>query len=290
MLCFCSEHNGGVDLHDNFWTAIAFAAFITWILKMCAIFLEQVVIGMNLGKYVVVRKFVQINSTEMRAIRAILDVPGIQWKKCVILLGGPDWPTSVLTGIMRLSVIQCLIGSSPFLILNTPTVLGGALQLRRAESDMWGTMANVGFLMAAATQGSATSLCGYYVFDTAEARREEFAAMEDDQEVKEAEEKAALKDQYYKAATDWRTRMPQNIKAVLVLGALLNGIFLFLGAIHRRWLLLLLLVLVLVLVPVCSGSGSGSGRLCLCPSLTRGRPAARRPADVEGSLRPRGRR
>ena len=43
MLCFCSEHNGGVDLHDNFWTAIAFAAFITWILKMCAIFLEKTI-------------------------------------------------------------------------------------------------------------------------------------------------------------------------------------------------------------------------------------------------------
>jgi hypothetical protein len=41
------------------------------------------------------------------------------------------------TGILRLSVLQMLIGSTPFLLLNTPTVMGGAFQLRRAESDMW---------------------------------------------------------------------------------------------------------------------------------------------------------
>jgi hypothetical protein len=87
-----------------------------------------------------VRKFVGINSAEMRAIRMLVSVPGFNWKKCCILLGGPDWPTSVLTGILRLSVPQCLLGSSPFIILNTPTVIGGALQLRRAEGDMWSTL------------------------------------------------------------------------------------------------------------------------------------------------------
>jgi hypothetical protein len=229
MLCFCNANNGGTDLHDNFWQAIVFAAFITFILKMCAIFLEQVVIGMNLGKKLVVRKFVQINSTEMRAIRVLLEVPGFNWKKCVILLGGPDWPTSVLTGILRLSVFQCLLGSSPFIILNTPTVIGGSLQLRRAEGDMWATLANVGFAMAAATQGSATTLCTYYIFDTADKRRAELEAMPDDEEVKALDEKSAQEAEFYKQATDWKTKVPTNIKFVLIVAALLNGAFFFMS-------------------------------------------------------------
>lgn len=229
MLCFCNSKNGGTDLHDNFWSAIVFASIITFILKMCAIFLEQVVIGMNLGKKLVVRQFVQVNSTEMRAIRVLLEVPGLNWKKCVILLGGPDWPTSVLTGILRLSVFQCLLGSSPFIILNTPTVIGGSLQLRRAEGDMWATLANVGFAMSALTQGSATSLCTYYIFDTADKRRAELEAMPDDEEVKALEEKSAREAAFYAAATEWKTKVPGNIKAVLFLASVLCGSFFFMS-------------------------------------------------------------
>ena len=229
MLCFCNAKIGGTDLHDNFWAAIVFASIITFILKMCAIFLEQVAIGMNLGKKLVVRQFVQINSTEMRAIRVLLEVPGFNWKKCVILLGGPDWPTSVLTGILRLSVFQCLLGSSPFLILNTPTVIGGSLQLRRAEGDMWATLANVGFAMSALTQGSATSLCTYYIFDTADKRREELEAMPDDEEVKALEEKSAREAAFYAAATEWKTKVPGNIKVVLFLASVLCGSFFFMS-------------------------------------------------------------
>jgi len=165
----------------------------------------------------------------MRAIRVLLEVPGINWKKCVILLGGPDWPTSVLTGILRLSVAQCLIGSSPFIILNTPTVIGGSLQLRRAEGDMWATLANVGFAMAALTQGTATTLCTYYIFDTADKRRAELEAMPDDEEVKALEEKSQREAAFYLAATDWKTKVPGNIKFVLILASVLCGSFFFMS-------------------------------------------------------------
>ena len=46
-----------------------------------------------------------------------------------VLCGGPDWPTSVLTGILRLDVKQMILGSTPFLLLNTPTVMAGAFVL-----------------------------------------------------------------------------------------------------------------------------------------------------------------
>ena len=136
MLCFCPDLHGG-DYQENFWYAILFAAVVTFVLKQLAIFLEQVAIGMTLGQKLIVRQFVQINSPEIKAIKLILDTPGLNAKKCSILLGGPDWPTSVLTGILRLNVCSMLVGSSPFFFLNTPTVIGGAFQLRTAESDKW---------------------------------------------------------------------------------------------------------------------------------------------------------
>eukprot|EP01047_Picozoa_sp_COSAG01_P016815 COSAG01_NODE_872_length_12988_cov_4.918846_8_plen_971_part_00 len=227
MLCFCPDLHGG-DLNGNFWLAVLFGSTVTFILKMFAIFLEQCAIGMVLGQYVSVRKLVQINSVEIRCIKLILDTPGLNLKKCSILLGGPDWPTSVLTGILRLNVLQMLIGSSPFFFLNTPTVLGGAFQNRTAESDMWATLGIVGFAMAAMTQGSAGALCFYYVFDTAEERREELEAMEDDKEVAEAEAVAAEKQAMYDEVTRWRI-LPVHIKALLSVGAVLQGVWLSLA-------------------------------------------------------------
>lgn len=47
--------------------------------------------------------------------------------KIGILCGGPDWPTSVLCGIMRLELIPILIGTFPVFFLIIPTVITGAL-------------------------------------------------------------------------------------------------------------------------------------------------------------------
>merc|ERR1712136_321499 len=62
----------------------------------------------------------------MGAIEKILKQPGLGVQKVLILCGGPDWPTSVLTGILRLPVGQMLIGTLPCFILLMPAVLAGA--------------------------------------------------------------------------------------------------------------------------------------------------------------------
>ena len=53
------------------------------------------------------------SGTPIRAIRLILSKPGMSLKKISILCGGPDWPTSVLTGILKLRVLSMLWGSVP---------------------------------------------------------------------------------------------------------------------------------------------------------------------------------
>ena len=84
-------------------------------------------IGENLSHFVSVRQFVGINSTLMKAMRLVLGKPGISLSKVSILIGGPDWPTSVLAGIMRLKLLQIMIGTMPIVFLIFPTVLTGAL-------------------------------------------------------------------------------------------------------------------------------------------------------------------
>lgn len=62
----------------------------------------------------------------IKAIRLILTKPGLGIDKIAILCGGPDWPTSVLTGILKLSVFKMLFGTIPVVFLVFPCVMSGA--------------------------------------------------------------------------------------------------------------------------------------------------------------------
>ena len=111
----------------EFGTAIVFTSFICFMIKLNAIAMQQKLFGECMGsKSVKVRAAVGVNSTTIKAIRMILLKPGIHIAKVAILCGGPDWPTSVLTGILRLRLSQMLLGSLPVLFLISPCVLAGA--------------------------------------------------------------------------------------------------------------------------------------------------------------------
>ena len=75
--------------------------------------MQQKLFGENLSNYVSVRYAVGINSLQMRAIRYCLMQPGLSPAKVAILCGGPDWPTSVLCGILRVPLHEALIGTRP---------------------------------------------------------------------------------------------------------------------------------------------------------------------------------
>lgn len=67
----------------------------------------------------------------MRAIRYCLMQKGLSPAKIAILCGGPDWPTSVLCGILRVPLHEALIGTAPVLVLYLAyTVLAGAFTLK----------------------------------------------------------------------------------------------------------------------------------------------------------------
>ena len=87
---------GGETL--GLYGAIGYACTVSLLLKLFACAVQQKLIGGSLGGSVGVKQMVAINSEGIRAMRVILSESGITARKVAVLVGGPDWPVSVLCG------------------------------------------------------------------------------------------------------------------------------------------------------------------------------------------------
>ena len=114
-----------------------------------------------MGARVSIRSAVNINSPTMRAIKYILMEPGLTLGKVCILCGGPDWPTSVICGIIRRAdptlkdpafTLQLLVGLTPMIFLVVPTVLASAFQLRTNDPGPYESIATVALVVCTALQ------------------------------------------------------------------------------------------------------------------------------------------
>ena len=167
-----------------------------------------------------------VNSLSIRAIRHILSEPGLAFlnpRKVAILCGGPDWPTSVLTGILKLSLPDMLLGSTPVIFLIAPCVFAGAFQLRRNEGDKWQTIAGVTLAVAAMVQMVALVAAAYFIENVADAHASSLRAEEDDVEVQRREAADRLRAERYERATRWH-RVNWLMRVVLIIGAVVAGL------------------------------------------------------------------
>jgi hypothetical protein len=122
---------GSMEESMGFWGATALCILVCWLTKLISCSMQQKLFGENMSENVSVRYAVGINSLQMRAIRYCLMQPGLSPAKVAILCGGPDWPTSVLCGILRVPLHEALIGTSPVLVLYLAyTALAGAFTLK----------------------------------------------------------------------------------------------------------------------------------------------------------------
>jgi hypothetical protein len=88
----------------------------------------------------------------MKAFRYVLSRKGNYWSKVVILVGGPDWPTSVFTGILGLPMLPMLAGTLPVLVPIALTVLAGGGMLKAAGGDdLWVALSGLFLSLAAAS-------------------------------------------------------------------------------------------------------------------------------------------
>merc|ERR1719148_93918 len=115
--------------------SIVYAMGVSLILKLLATALQQKMIGGLLKNQVGVRQLVGVNTPLIRGMKVLLQEEGLSISKVAILCGGPDWPTSVLCGIMGLPLLPILIGTLPVIALVVPTVLAGSFTYMSSIED-----------------------------------------------------------------------------------------------------------------------------------------------------------
>uniref|UniRef100_A0A7S2E4A6 Uncharacterized protein n=1 Tax=Haptolina brevifila TaxID=156173 RepID=A0A7S2E4A6_9EUKA len=199
-----------------FILACVWACFLSYMLKLIAHVLQQKCIGETLQRSVSVRAQVSPNSRFMKALRVLLERPGVTPAKVCVMCGGPDWPTSVLCGLLRLNVFQMLLGLTPMFTMTIPTTLSGAFATKTSPAVLPNM---VSFLVAIVmvVQLVLGFGCILYANRAMVQYKEQIDAIPDDLEVKEMDEKSARK----AAATDQVTSffgMPLKMRCLLAGG------------------------------------------------------------------------
>ena len=153
------------------------ASCISSTAKMIACCL-QYGMGFLMGKSVKVQQFVGVDKVPTRAMEQILKQNGLKIDKVAILVAGPDWPTSVLCGILHLKIPQMLLGTTPVILVSiVPQVLVGALlTLTDGSSGIMGMVSSFVTLAAGVVQALAMCFFSYRIMMVIEEDGEALAA------------------------------------------------------------------------------------------------------------------
>jgi membrane protein DedA with SNARE-associated domain len=140
----------------GFGLGCTIACLLAWCLKLAAC-TGQYMIGYLAGKYLSIQALIGVDKVPTRAIEQLLKVKGLSVGKVAVLVGGPDWPTSVTCGILKLNIPQMLLGTAPVFFVSSPCVLAGAFIARVTvgEDSIWSALANTFTGLAVAGQAAA---------------------------------------------------------------------------------------------------------------------------------------
>eukprot|EP00587_Corethron_hystrix_P004899 CAMPEP_0113302824 /NCGR_PEP_ID=MMETSP0010_2-20120614/3492_1 /TAXON_ID=216773 ORGANISM="Corethron hystrix, Strain 308" /NCGR_SAMPLE_ID=MMETSP0010_2 /ASSEMBLY_ACC=CAM_ASM_000155 /LENGTH=383 /DNA_ID=CAMNT_0000156711 /DNA_START=408 /DNA_END=1559 /DNA_ORIENTATION=- /assembly_acc=CAM_ASM_000155 len=115
---------------------LTISSIIALITKLSASAVQQKVIGQSFSHFIKIRQMVNINSDLMRGTKLILSDSKFTLAKISILCGGPDWPTSVLCGILGLDLLPIIVGTLPVIFIIVPAALSGYfVSIQGDESD-----------------------------------------------------------------------------------------------------------------------------------------------------------
>mmetsp|Transcript_72591 Transcript_72591/g.206731 ORF Transcript_72591/g.206731 Transcript_72591/m.206731 type:complete len:641 (+) Transcript_72591:120-2042(+) len=199
--------------------AMAYAILVCLVLKLCASVIQQKGIGENMAGSLTVRRTVGVNSTLVRAMRVILQEPGLTVSKVTVLSAGPDWPTSVVCGVLRLPIGPIILGTIPVLMLIIPTVLAGGFMYLAGSPEATKTQSTLQTMFTAISLLVMVLCSGVMVAcvnDALSSRRDEIAAIPIDKEVEAADAKNEHHRKLSTEAIRW-PRVPTTWRVVLVL-------------------------------------------------------------------------
>lgn len=212
----------------GFAGSVFYSIGVSLLLKLLACTAQQKLIGETLKGYVSVRRAVGVNTSLIRSMKVVLAENGFSVAKVSILVGGPDWPTSVLCGIMGLPLIPILMGTLPVAFLIAPTVLTGSFTyLSSLKDDMgvpeypWaGTVATMSAAVTAVVQFGSMVVAALYLERATVENKEKLESMEYDQQVLEGDEAVEERNKAYEDVTQWYT-LPLWPKLVLYVSLIL---------------------------------------------------------------------
>lgn len=107
-----------------------------FVLKLMACAMQQVGFGGLLGQVAAVRRACGVHKPILRSFAGVLQEPGLTWGKVMIACGGPDWPTSVLAGLVRVPLLQMLIATIPIIFFITPCTLTGCFYVKSTTDNI----------------------------------------------------------------------------------------------------------------------------------------------------------
>jgi len=192
--------------------AVFYASVAGFITKLIGCALQQKLVGEPFSRNLAVRQTVGVNTPIMRAGKLILEDKGMTIGKSVLLMGGPDWPTSVYAGMLRLSLASTMSGTLPvFPFVIFPTVFTGSLMYMRKETTDEGALkyewAETAFMLTTAVSFISIAvlwlLLGHYVEKTLHLRKDELDAIPLDTKIEELDEASKKFEIFYNKVTHW---------------------------------------------------------------------------------------
>jgi len=202
--------------------AMLYATGVALVLKLVSSALQQKAIGQSMSGYVKVRQAVAVNSPLIKSMRLILSAKGLTIAKVGVLVGGPDWPTSVLCGILRLELLQIVIGTIPVICVILPTCVSGALMYMSGIDSENGnpkyplasTVCAIVTAFSTIIQFGALLVATFYIEFTTSECADELALVPIDEEVKKADERDLAANKCYSDVTQWHL-VPLSRKIML---------------------------------------------------------------------------
>lgn len=214
---------------------VGIAVAVSFVLKLTAV-VGQYLVGYVLGKSVKIQQLVRVDKVATRAVERILEGNGFTLPKVAVLVGGPDWPTSVLCGILKLNLVQCIVGTVPVIFVSSPCVIAGALMVAKSryivatskelpvtaaegeehQDAFWDALASTFLGISAICQLASGVLALYFILDVVLANREELAVHrpEHDAVLQLTKRERAYAMAYLKV-TEWR-RLSRLLRAMLL--------------------------------------------------------------------------
>jgi hypothetical protein len=198
---------GSQEENIGFGVGIAIAVVLGLFTKLCAC-VGQYMLGFYLGKSIKVQQLIGVDKVPTRAIEQILKSRGLNAGKVALLVGGPDWPTSVTCGIVRVNIPQMLLGTLPVLVLLAPCCAAGAFmgRVKPGEESLDNMLANAFTASAATVNMVSMAYAVYTISITVQHHGDELARPRPEHEaVAELTRREQAAVEAYEKTVDWNT-------------------------------------------------------------------------------------